>query len=157
MSPLVLNIGLALVWCLLTGSGNPWNFIAGLVVGALVVSGYARLRDQPPYIGKIVKLVRFGWYFLVILAKANIEVAKDIATPGFRMKPGILRYPVRELTPVQRVSLANAITLTPGTLVVDVCPGGEYLYVHCMYAEDRDEALADIDELADRMKREVFA
>ena len=60
-----------------------------------------------------------------------------MVTPGLSMTPRIIRYPVSGLSPIELTTLANAISLTPGTLSIDVSPDDEWLYVHAMYAEDR--------------------
>ena len=53
--------------------------------------------------------------------------------------------------------MANCITLTPGTLLVDASDDGRWLYVHCMYAEDRAKAIDGLRKLEDRLRREVFS
>jgi multicomponent Na+:H+ antiporter subunit E len=157
MRSFLFNIGLALVWCALTGSFTEWNFFAGMLVGAAVVEGYTRARRSAPYLGKMVRLVGFAGYFLRILVKANLQVAWEVVTPKHTMQPRILRYPIAGLSDVERVTLANAITLTPGTLVIDVSPDNEWLYIHAMYARDEEAALRSIDELALRLRKGVFS
>ena len=61
------------------------------------------------------------------------------------------------MTDLQITTLANAITLTPGTLSVDVSDDNHDLYVHCMYAKNREDAVLDINELRDRIMTELFA
>jgi multicomponent Na+:H+ antiporter subunit E len=104
----------------------------------------------------VISLLSFTIYFLRILVIANLQVAREILTPGFQMSPRLLRYDVSDLTDVQTTFLANTITLTPGTLSVDVSEEADFLYVHCMYARDRDSILAELDELKDRILKEVF-
>lgn len=152
----LLNLFLATVYVVLTDDLSALNLLTGFFIGALVVTIYARATDRPSYFGKIGRLLRFSGYFVRILTKANVQVAWEIITPGYTMSPRIIRYPVRDLSAVQITTLANAITLTPGTLTVDVDEPGEYLHIHCMYAADRDDAVAAIDELRDRLVREVF-
>ena len=152
----LLNLFLATVYVILTDDLSALNLITGFAIGALVVTIYARATGRPSYLGKIGRLLRFSWYFLRILTKANLQVAWEIITPDFTMSPRIIRYPVQELSAVQTTTLANAITLTPGTLTVDVDEPGDYLHIHCMYAADRDDAVRAIDELKDRLVQEVF-
>ena len=83
-------------------------------------------------------------------------MAWEIVTPGLRMTPRIIRYDVADLTPVEVTTLANAITLTPGTLTMDVDERGDTLYIHCMYADDRDAAVAELDDLRRRLMEGVF-
>jgi multicomponent Na+:H+ antiporter subunit E len=150
------NLILGIVWCLLYGSFTSWNFIAGILIGALVITVFSRVVGAPPYIGKLWRLCRFTGYFFWILVKSNLEIAREVVTPGFTQQPRIIRYPVDHLTDVQKTTLANAISLTPGTLAVDISPDGAFLYLHCMYAEDRTAQIAEIDALADRLERWVF-
>lgn len=152
-----MNLVLALVWCLLTGSATPWNFIAGLLVGAAVVSVYGSVSDQRHYVRSILSVLRFGVYFFAILTKANIQIAREVVTPGLTFRPRIIRYNVSHLGEVERTTLSNAITLTPGTLVVDISPDGNWFYIHCLYGQNRDRAIADINELARRLHEGVFS
>jgi multicomponent Na+:H+ antiporter subunit E len=152
----LLNLFLATVYVVLTDDLSAMNIVIGFLTGTLVTTLYARATGRPSYLGKIGRLLRFLGFFLRILTKANLHVAWEIITPGFRMTPRIIRYPVNDLTPVQVTTLANAITLTPGTLTVDVDEPGHYLDIHCMYAADPETAIADIDLLKRRLVREVF-
>lgn len=151
------NLVLGVAWCMLWGSFSSWNLAGGLIVGALIITSYARVRDQPSYVARIVNLIRFGCYFVSILVKSNLQIAREVITPGWTQTPRILRYPVGHLSDVRVTTLANAITLTPGTLAVDISPDGQYLYLHCMYAESRERQIAELDELADRLNRWVFS
>lgn len=157
MRGFLFNLVLGLVWCALTGSFSEWNLIAGVLVGAGVVEAYTRVRKGPPYLGKMLRLVGFSVYFLRILVIANLQVMWEVMTPGMSMTPRILRYPVGGLTDIERTTLANAISLTPGTLALDVSPDKQWLYIHCMYAKDKDRALRQLDELAMRLRKGVFS
>jgi multicomponent Na+:H+ antiporter subunit E len=156
MTRFVLHLVLALVWCLLTGSANPWNFVAGVLVGGAVVSVYSRVTGQGGYFSRVMGVIGFAWYFAVILTKANIDIARALLNPKPPLKPRILRYNVAHLTNAQKTTLANAITLTPGTLVVDICPTGDWLYLHCMFAEQRESVLEEIEELERKLMKGVF-
>ena len=153
----LLNLFLALVYVALVGDPNEMNFLIGFGLGALVVTLYCRAVGTSSYPKKFLRLLRFAWYFGKILVKANLEVAWEIITPGFHMTPRIIRYPVQDLTPVQITTLANAISLTPGTLTTDVDEDGQYLFIHCMYGTDRDETIRSLDELKQRLMEEVFS
>ncbi len=152
----LLNLVLAVTFMALTGGSRVADFLIGFLLGYVVLALYGRSANQPGYGAKLLSLVRFGGYFLWILIKANWQIAVEVITPGMHQRPRIIRYPVGHLNTVQVTTLANAITLTPGTLVVDISEDGRWLYIHCMYAADRDRAVADLDELADRLQRRVF-
>ena len=152
----LLNLFLTVVYLALAGEVTFLSAVAGFVIGALILTmvGYAEGRGGYPR--RVWGLIRFACYFVYILVKANLQVAREIVTPGFTMKPRILRYPVDGLTPVEITTLASAITLTPGTLSADINEAGTTLYIHAMYAEDRAAAIAELDELRCRLLREVF-
>lgn len=151
------NIALAVVWCALTGSVDEWNFLGGMFVGALVITAYNHATGARPYFRRGVGLLHFFVYFLVILVRSNLQIAWEVLTPSMHQSPRIIRYPVHGLTTGQLTALASAITLTPGTLAVDVSPDNEWLYIHCMYAKDRETAVAQLDELAKMMREKVFS
>lgn len=152
----LFNIALALLWCALTGLFSEWNFLAGFLVGALVISIYGHATGASPYIRGAWRRLRFLLYFTRILVISNLKVAWEVLTPSMRQTPRIIRYPVEDMTPAQRAILASTITLTPGTLAMDISPNGKHLYIHCMYAEDRDQAVRDLDEVATKLKESMF-
>ena len=131
--------------------------LTGLVAGFVLIAVYDLTTRRFNYPRRLTRLVRFSVYFLGILVRANLQIAWEILTPGFKQTPLILRYPVSHLDESQITVLANAITLTPGPLVVDVAADGSVLYVHCMYAENREDAIAGLRGLDERLQREVFS
>lgn len=158
----LVNVLLAVLWIFLWGELSIYTLLVGFVGGYLVLWLFTRvhgglLRDA--YGQRIVDLVRFSVYFLVLLVRSNLQIAWEILTPGFGMRPRFVRYDVTGLSETQLVALSNAITLTPGTLVIDArdtADGRKMLYVHSMYAEDRDAAVRDLDALRWRMERDLF-
>lgn len=101
-------------------------------------------RRLPAAIVLLVVLVRD-------LVAANLRVAIEIITPGFQMHPGIVRVPTRTRTPMEATILANLITMTPGTLTLEVDPETFDLYVHTLYLDDVEEFRAGIARTEDRL------
>lgn len=160
MTLLLLNLLLALLWVLLWGELTLYTLLVGLVGGYFVLWVFSRVIHpdlmRQAYGGYVSDLLHFGGYFLWLLVKSNLVLAREILTPGHGMSPRILRYNVAHLSDPQIVALSNAITLTPGTLVVDISREKDFLYIHSMYARDPVRARRDLDELRERMEREVF-
>jgi multicomponent Na+:H+ antiporter subunit E len=152
----ILHVLLTGLWCVLTESYTGLNFLVGFVVAYVVVVLFGRATEDRHYSGMIWRLIRFSGYFTYILFKANVQVAIDVVTPPHFMKPRIIVYDVSDLTLVQTVTLSNAISLTPGTLSADISDDAAKLYIHCMYAADRDAAVAAIDDLKSHLMRDVF-
>jgi multicomponent Na+:H+ antiporter subunit E len=93
------------------------------------------------------RIPRIAWYavfFLYELVVANVRIAWEVATPGFSMQPGIVRVPTRCETEWEVMMLANSISLTPGTLTLEVDTDTNDLYVHALYVSSREEFLAGI-------------
>lgn len=157
MNLFLLNILLAVIWMFLWGWVNAYSFVGGFVLGYIVLGLGSRAMQLPRnYATRGLDLLRFGLFFVRILIVSNLQVAREVLTPGFSMTPRMIRYDVSGLTPVQITTLANAISLTPGTLSVDLSDNARWLYIHAMYAADRDDAIRGIDQLRDNLLNWVF-
>ena len=155
-TPFLFNLALTLLWMMLNRDTTLLNGILGFALGAIVVEMGLRASGKGRYISRLWCLMCFACYFLYILVKANLDVAWEIITPGYSMKPRMIRYDVTGMTDVQVTFLANAITLTPGTLSADINDAGDTLYIHAMYAEKKTDATKDLDELRDKLLKLVF-
>lgn len=156
MKMFLLNILLAVLWMAMWDSFDIWTLGSGLVLGYLVLGLFSRTLQGAGYGATVWNLLSFACYFIRILVKANLQVAWEVLTPGWKIQPRIVRYPVGHLSDVQLTALSSAISLTPGTLTVDVSDDQQHLYVHAMYARSHDDAKAGLDELHDRLMKEVF-
>lgn len=90
--------------------------------------------------------LRFVLQYVWLLIESNVIVGWDIVTPGTKMDAGIMRLPLRCSTDLEITLFANLISLTPGTLTLSVQNDPPVLYVHGMYAPDRDEFRAELYE-----------
>lgn len=107
------------------------------------------------YFKKIPKVVGLGFYFLKELIRANLKIAYDILTPHYFMQPAIIALPLKASSDLEISLLANMLTLTPGSLSVDVSEDRKELYVHLLYAADED--VEDIkQELKDGFERRIL-
>lgn len=75
-------------------------------------------------------------YFLKELVKSNLKLAGLVLSPSLPLHPGIVKVRTRLKNPMGRLLLANSITLTPGTLTVEM--EGEWLYIHWVTVESED-------------------
>jgi multicomponent Na+:H+ antiporter subunit E len=156
MNLFLLNILLAVLWCFTWGSFDLYTLATGFVLAYFLLGIYSRVTAVEGYGRKAADLLRFGAYFARVLLGANLQIAYEILTPGLGARPRIVRFDVTGLTPVQRTILLNSINLTPGTLVVDISADRRTFYVHCMYAQDYDDAIAQLNDLKGRLETEVF-
>ena len=120
------------LWLLLTGSVDPEELIAGLLV-ALTVTLISRphlaifngLRFSPT---AIPAFLSYLGYFLVALVRANVDVARRVLSPTLPLHPALVEVTTQLQSPLGRLILANSVTLTPGTLTVDVRE--DRLFIH---------------------------
>ncbi len=152
----LLNVFLAVVYTALLGRVTFLDFAVGFLIGFGIINLVDRATGSGQYLRRIAELSRFAAYFAAILIKSNLQVAREVLSPGLNFTPRVVRYPVAELTDTQVTVLANAITLTPGTLSADFDETTRTLYIHCMYGKDRAAAIAGLDDFKRRLMREVF-
>ena len=128
------------LWLLLTSTTNFEELVAGLVLGLLVAAlgykGFTRrgLRIFSPR--RLVHLVIYLPLFFWEMIKANFDVAYRVIHPRMPIRPGIVAIKTELKTDIGKLYLANSITLTPGTLTVDV--RGEHLFIHWINVKDED-------------------
>ncbi len=89
---------------------------------------------------KIVYIFQYFFVFIVALVKANLNVAKIVLSPQLPIKPGIVEFETKLTSDFAKMILANSITLTPGTLSVDIVENR--FFVHWLVVECEDEVCA---------------
>jgi multicomponent Na+:H+ antiporter subunit E len=97
------------------------------------------------------RLAWFAGYFLKELTKANALVAWEVATPRHNMRPGIVRVPIRCANDLEITMLGNLISLTPGTLTLEVTDEKDALFVHGLHIGTPEAARKQIGRLEDRL------
>lgn len=107
-------------------------------------------------VGRVLMLIVA---FMVNLVVANARVAWDVVTPRLHLRPMVVGVPARpELGDVGLVLFANLISVTPGTLALEVDPDTRMLFVHVMYpGPSPDAAIADLDRLQLRLVAALHA
>lgn len=105
---------------------------------------------------KILQLSGFLFFYLKEVLLSNIRIAADILTPRHRMKPGVIAVPLETLTDLQLLLLANLVSMTPGTLSLDVSDDRKVLYIHAMYVDDPEHLRREIKKGFEKKILEVF-
>ncbi|HSL90206.1 MAG TPA: Na+/H+ antiporter subunit E [Ignavibacteriaceae bacterium] len=156
MNQLLLNILLATSWVLLVGELKAETFIEGIIIGYLILWISRSALGGTKYFRKIPVTIMFVFYFIKELVIANLKVAFDIVTPKDYMKPGIIAFPLDVKTDMEITLFANLLTLTPGTLSLDVSTDKKVLYVHALYVKDADSFRKDLKEGIEKRLLEVL-
>jgi multicomponent Na+:H+ antiporter subunit E len=129
------------LWTALTERFTASNFVLGLVLAHLALL-LSRVERAP--IRKTGLALRFLAFFAKEVVVSALRVAHDVLTPRSRMCPAIVGVPLDVRTDGQITFLAILVTLTPGTLALDVSPDRRTLIVHAMFAADADRVRRDI-------------
>lgn len=146
---LISTTVLWMTWILLTGSLDPQELGTGLGVSLLV----AIISRGEPFTASTLGFLhpkRLAYallyipYLFIAIIKSNFDVARRVVMPSMPINPGIVKVRTRLKNPLGRLFLTSSITLTPGTLTVDMI--GEDLYIHWIdvQAQDIESATKEI-------------
>lgn len=152
---LLLNLALAIVWMLLNNSWSVVTFAIGYVIGLFLLFLLRRFLPGRFYGKRIMAILVLIVIFLKELLLSNIEVIKQVAKPKLTITPGIVALPIHLHSPWEITILANLISLTPGTLTVDVSMDNSTLYIHAMDIPEAEEVIRDIKETFEKRIMEV--
>lgn len=152
----ILNFVLALVWMALNSAFTPVDFVVGFIIGFLIIILTQRALGARGYgtaVWRVIKLIAFTFWSII---KSNIAVAKVVLSPRMKVRPGILAVPLDSCSDIGTTVLANLITLTPGTLTLEVSSDKCILYIHFMNVDDPDALRREIKNDFERWVMEVF-
>lgn len=160
MNKVALFIIAFVTWLLLTWTFHYQDVLIGIGVSLVITFLLGDIFAVNPH--KFFSLKRFFrlLYSLLIFSyyciKANLDMAYRVIHPKLPIKPGIVKIKTELKSALGRTFLANFITLTPGTLTVDI--KGEYLYIHWIYVrtEDIEKATRIIAGRFEKILKEVF-
>jgi len=131
------------VWCFLSWVPDWQHLIAGVPIAFIVAMLTGDLFIKRPR--TLAQPLRY-WYFFVVYVprflweciKANIDVAYRVLHPALPINPGIVKVKTKLKTDTGITFLANSITLTPGTMSVDVDKDNGVLYIHWINVKEKD-------------------
>jgi multicomponent Na+:H+ antiporter subunit E len=140
MKAILLFIFLIIIWLLLTLNVTIPGISVGVVAALVVTIFYKKYSLEADR--KLLQIGRYFWAFIYLFIflweciKANIDVMYRVVHPAMPIKPGIVRVKSSLKTDIGKVFLANSITMTPGTITVDII--GNYFYIHWIYVYSKD-------------------
>jgi multicomponent Na+:H+ antiporter subunit E len=153
---LVYLLILTAFWLALTGSVSVLNLALGLAVSA---ASLLVLRGQLPEVDFRVRpwgAVKLALLVMAELFRSASRVARLVLSRDLRIAPDVVIVPVSLTRDAELTLLSNLITLTPGTLTIDVAEDRRALIVHALEAGDPDEVRRDIRSGFERAIREAF-
>jgi multicomponent Na+:H+ antiporter subunit E len=143
-----------------TTSFDPQELITGAVLSLIItLFSYKSFTDlglsflSPK---RLFNIVKYMFIFLIALLKANLDVAKRVINPKLPINPGIVAYKTKLKNDTAKVFLANSITLTPGTLTVDVIDDTLYIHWIDVVSKDPQKIYSEIGEQFEVILKEIF-
>jgi len=149
------------VWLALVGTLRWEELLVGAIVAALTAGlGYryfSRVGISPLDIKKLGYLIAYIPFFFWAMIKANFDVAYRVIHPPMPIKPGIVMIKTQLKSDEGKLALANSITLTPGTLTMDI--QGDHLLVHWINVKSKEteEATELIGGRFERFLKGIFS
>ena len=156
MNLFLLNIFLALGFSAVLGQFNLSGFIAGFIVGYLALWLTKPLYGQTRYFQRLPKVLGLIGFFVKELLVSNLRVLWDVITPQYISRPGIIGIPLEARTDAEIMLVANLISLTPGTLSMDLSEDRRVLYIHVMFLDDIEQTREQIKQGLERRVLEVM-
>ncbi len=160
------NIILAVIWCFLQEKLTLVEFGLGFLYGYGILYALRTVLDDKKnecqvlkyqdYFALSAKTFRYFFIFLRELIVANLDVVKIVLSPKLTMTPGIIAYKMDVHTDAGITLLANSITLTPGTLSVDLSEDRKTLYIHALHIEDADALETSIRNSLEKYSKEIL-
>jgi multicomponent Na+:H+ antiporter subunit E len=152
----VVNLLLAIVWIAVTGSASFLNLVFGFALAAVALGVVREPYGTTTYFGRFHRVAALVLVFLRELGKSAWNVTVTVMSPRMNVKPGIFAYPLTVTRDFEIALLANLITLTPGTLSVDVSDDRKTLYVHALDCSDPEATKRGISTGFERRILEAF-
>ena len=149
----ILLVALGATWWVLSGYTKPILLTLGAISIGLVLLMSSRMRildrETAPYLTVPQTLGYFGWLFKEIV-KANVAVVRAVMAPNLEISPTMVKIPAKGKTDLAKTMFANSITLTPGTVSVNI--EDDHILVHALLAE-----MSEPEDFAEMSDRSAFA
>jgi multicomponent Na+:H+ antiporter subunit E len=157
MNLFALNMLLAFVWAALSATFTLPSLLSGFVLGyGALWLAQPLFGDRSPYFVRVYRIIRLTLFFLWELIVSSVRVAWDIVTPSHHSNPAIIEMPLDVESDIEILLVTTLISLTPGTLSLDVTPDRKTLIVHAMFADDPEALVREMKDGMERMVKEVF-
>jgi multicomponent Na+:H+ antiporter subunit E len=140
-----LAIALIILWLLLSGIFTTLHLLLGLLTVLIVLYLSVRMdvlmhKKQPLYF-RFFGVLKYCFWLIGQILLSNFDVVRRVFSPTLDIKPILKAIPSAQKTELGRVIYANSITLTPGTVAINISPNGDVL-VHALHAD----VLADLEK-----------
>ncbi|MDQ0976414.1 multicomponent Na+:H+ antiporter subunit E [Neobacillus niacini] len=152
---ILLNMVLAFLWMFIKVSYDPISFIKGYIFGLLVIFVLRRYFASRFYLFRLWSFIKLIFIFIKELILSNIAIVKIVLKPKLDMRPAIFAMDTALTKDWQITLLSSLITLTPGTLVIDVSDDNKTLFIHAMNIGEVEDEINSIKNSFEKAILEV--
>jgi multicomponent Na+:H+ antiporter subunit E len=140
------NFALALVWCAVLGRIGPVALAVGFALGTAALWLTRPLHGDTGYFPRLARWLRFAGWLLGRYAAAVAESVQAALGPAAALRPGVVRIPLAARSRNETLLVALAVSMTPGTLTLDIAREGAHpvLYLHGLFVGDPEAVRAEI-------------
>ncbi|MGX9132905.1 Na+/H+ antiporter subunit E [Rummeliibacillus sp. JY-2-4R] len=137
----LLNLFIAVLWMLLKDENEAYftTFFTGFLIGVGILYAMHRFFGMQFYLKRIFSVVKLFSIFIWELILSSVLVLRQICSPKLKITPGIFAYETALQSEGEVTTLAILLTLTPGSVVMEVSPNGKVFYIHAMDIEKSKE------------------
>lgn len=143
---IALAVWLTVFWVAAWGDVSLGTALAGALVGSAVALLVRGGTDEPRSTARPLAVAVFAVWFVGKLIQSTAEVAWEVVTPRNRIREGVVAVPIRGVSATITTIVANAISLTPGTLTLEVRERDDavVLYVHVLHLDEPEHVRRDV-------------
>jgi multicomponent Na+:H+ antiporter subunit E len=152
---ILLNVVLAFLWMFIKVSYDPISFIKGYIFGLLIIFVLRRSFGSRFYLFRLWSFIKLVFIFIKELILSNIAIVKVVLKPKLDMSPAIFAMDTELTKDWQITLLSSLITLTPGTLVIDVSEDNKTLFIHAMNIGEVEDEINSIKNSFEKAILEV--
>lgn len=158
MSFALLTLLLALLWAAATGAFNLPNLLLGAAIAMIALIAIRRHVTRPGLLPRLLRILSLAGLFFKELILSALRVARLVLRPDMEkhLHPAFFSFPLTVKSDAEITLLANLITLTPGTLSVDVSDDRSHLLIHGIDVPDKAAAIREIAAGFERRVMEAF-
>ncbi|WP_028671777.1 Na+/H+ antiporter subunit E [Saccharospirillum impatiens] len=151
-----LSLLLLITWLLMNNSVSPGQILLGGILALVIPLGTASMRKTQPTLKKPFLAVKYLLMLMGDIIVSNIEVAIQVLGPVRNITPGFIAVPLDISQDLPITLLASSISLTPGTVSLEVSEDKQWLYVHVLNLVDEAGTIANIKQRYESPLREIF-
>ncbi|AST92576.1 Na+/H+ antiporter subunit E [Sutcliffiella cohnii] len=150
-----INILIAILWMFLQNSWDTITFISGYIVGIVILYSLRRFVSDTFYLYTLFAAIKLLFVFVLELWTSSILVVKQILKPKMDITPGIFTLETDLEGELELTLLALLISLTPGSVVMEIAPDSNRMYVHAMDIPESKESVLRAQVKFEKLIKEV--